>query len=70
MNSLKLTMPKVAKSLLLATVLTSSLVACVPAVVGGAAAGGAVAVDRRTAGIYIEDERDFIWHQKSCQPKE
>jgi osmotically-inducible protein OsmY len=28
----------------------------VPVVVGGAAAGGAMAADRRTSGIYIEDE--------------
>jgi osmotically-inducible protein OsmY len=28
----------------------------VPVVVGGAAAGGAMAADRRTSGIYVEDE--------------
>jgi len=38
------------------TVLTTQLVACVPVVVGGAAAGGALAADRRTSGIYVEDE--------------
>jgi len=39
-----------------ATVLTTQLAACVPAVVGGAAAGGAMAADRRTSGIFVEDE--------------
>ncbi|MCB5190486.1 BON domain-containing protein [Methylobacillus arboreus] len=42
--------------LLLALVLSSQLAACVPAVIGGAAAGGAMAADRRTSGIYIEDQ--------------
>jgi osmotically-inducible protein OsmY len=28
----------------------------VPVVIGGAAAGGAMAADRRTSGIYVEDE--------------
>jgi osmotically-inducible protein OsmY len=42
--------------LMLATILSSQLIACVPVVVGGAAAGGAVAADRRTSGIYVEDE--------------
>jgi osmotically-inducible protein OsmY len=36
--------------------LITQLFACVPAVIGGAAAGGAVAADRRTSGIYLEDE--------------
>lgn len=34
----------------------SQLSSCVTAAVGGAAAGGAVAADQRTAGIYVEDE--------------
>lgn len=34
----------------------TQLTGCLTAAVGGAAAGGAVAVDRRTAGIYVEDE--------------
>lgn len=42
--------------LLSAFALVSQLAACVPAVVGGAAAGGAMAVDRRTSGIFLEDE--------------
>ncbi len=36
--------------------LIAQLGACVPVVVGGAAAGGAIAADRRTSGIYVEDE--------------
>lgn len=42
--------------LLSAFALISQLAACAPAVVGGAAAGGAMAVDRRTSGIFLEDE--------------
>ena len=34
----------------------TSITACAPVVVGGAAAGGALAADRRTSGIYVEDE--------------
>jgi osmotically-inducible protein OsmY len=32
------------------------LAACVPVVAGGAVAGGVMAADRRTSGIYIEDQ--------------
>jgi osmotically-inducible protein OsmY len=46
--------------LIVATTLTlaisTQLTACFPVVAGGAAAGGAIAADRRTAGIYVEDE--------------
>lgn len=42
--------------LFLGICIINSVAACVPAVVGGAAAGGAVAADRRTTGIYVEDE--------------
>jgi osmotically-inducible protein OsmY len=42
--------------LFFASALAAQLSACVPVVVGGAAAGGAVAADRRTSGIYVEDE--------------
>lgn len=42
--------------LLAALALASQISACVPAVVGGAAAGGAIAADRRTTGVYVEDE--------------
>ncbi len=37
-------------------IIGTQISACVTAAVGGAAAGGAVALDRRTAGIYVEDE--------------
>jgi osmotically-inducible protein OsmY len=42
--------------LIISAALISQITACVPVVVGGAAAGGAMAADRRTSGIYIEDE--------------
>lgn len=42
--------------LLAAIALTSQITACLPVAVGGAAAGGAMAADRRTAGVYVEDE--------------
>lgn len=34
----------------------TQLTACFPVVAGGAAAGGAIVADRRTSGIYVEDE--------------
>ena len=46
----------VAYRFIVATILSSQLIACVPVVVGGAAAGGAIAADRRTSGFYVEDE--------------
>jgi osmotically-inducible protein OsmY len=36
--------------------ISTQLSGCFPAVVGGAAAGGAMAADRRSSGIYVEDE--------------
>ena len=36
--------------------ISTQLTACFTAAVGGAVAGGAVALDRRTTGIYLEDE--------------
>ena len=42
-------------SLLVVTV-TTQLSACFPVIVGGAAAGGVMVADRRTSGIYVEDE--------------
>jgi len=42
--------------LILSVALISQITACVPVVVGGAAATGAMAADRRTSGIYVEDE--------------
>lgn len=53
-------MPSVTRILLSAAcilTITTQLSGCVTAaVVGGAAAGGAIATDRRTTGIYVEDE--------------
>ena len=42
--------------LLAAIALSAQLAACVPVVVGGAAVGGAMAADRRTSGVYVEDQ--------------
>lgn len=47
---------KLTFKLLAAIALASQISACVPVVVGGAAAGGAIAADRRTSGVYVEDE--------------
>lgn len=47
---------KINMKLLAAIALASQITACVPVVVGGAAAGGAMAADRRTSGTYVEDE--------------
>jgi len=45
----------IAKVILCIAVITQ-VTACFPIVAGGAVAGGAMAADRRTSGIYIEDE--------------
>lgn len=50
MNQLSVT------QLLFAIALCTQLAACVPIAVGGAAAGGAMVADRRTSGIFIEDQ--------------
>ena len=47
---------KLTLKLLAALALASQISACVPVVVGGAAAGGVMAADRRTSGVYVEDE--------------
>lgn len=47
---------KLISSLFAALVLSSQITACVPVIAGGAAAGGAMAADRRTSGVYVEDE--------------
>jgi osmotically-inducible protein OsmY len=47
---------KLSLKIVAALILSTQISACVPVVVGGAAAGGAMAADRRTSGIYIEDE--------------
>lgn len=45
-----------ATKLIISAALITQFTACVPVVVGGAAAGGVMAADRRTSGIYVEDE--------------
>jgi osmotically-inducible protein OsmY len=45
------------RTLTLALLAVSLLSACAPLLVGGAATGTAVAVDRRTPGAFIDDER-------------
>lgn len=47
---------KLTTQLLAALALASQITACVPVVVGGAAAGGAIAADRRTSGVFVEDQ--------------
>jgi osmotically-inducible protein OsmY len=50
-------MKKLAVSAVVAALAAGALTACVPLVIGGAAAGGAlVATDRRTSGAQLEDE--------------
>ncbi len=56
MTTLKVISAKTVFNIVLATIFSSLLASCVPAVVGGAAVGGSVAADSRTAGIYLEDE--------------
>ena len=45
------------RTLTLALLAITLLSACAPVLVGGAATGGAMAVDRRTPGAFIDDER-------------
>ena len=49
----------------LAVALVTQLNACVPVIIGGAAAGGAMAADRRTSGVYVEDENIELKATKS-----
>lgn len=51
--------------LLMAAVIATQLTACFPIVAGGAAAGGLMAADRRTAGAYVEDEAIEIKAEKN-----
>jgi osmotically-inducible protein OsmY len=46
----------IAAQVILCAVVITQVTACFPIVAGGAAAGGAIAADRRTSGIYVEDE--------------
>jgi osmotically-inducible protein OsmY len=51
----------------LVILMATQLTACLPAVVGGAAAGGVMAADRRTSGIYIEDQGIEIKAEKNIK---
>ena len=53
-SALKMLLNKI--SFVISFVLLSQLQACAPLLIGGAALAGKVAIDRRTAGIQIEDE--------------
>ena len=53
---MKYKLSSIAASILGAAVLAGSLSACIPLMVGGAAIGTLVAVDRRTSGAQLEDE--------------
>jgi osmotically-inducible protein OsmY len=55
-SSMRFNHKNIIAKLILAAAFISQLTACFPLVAGGAAAGGAVAADRRTSGIYVEDE--------------
>ncbi|MEY3244725.1 MAG: hypothetical protein RJB20_965 [Pseudomonadota bacterium] len=55
-SNMLLNTQNIALKLFLYLILVGQLSACVPVVVGGAAAGGAMVSDRRTSGIYVEDE--------------
>ena len=56
---------KLSLKLLVAALLATQISACVPVVIGGAAAGGAMAADRRTSGIYVEDQNIELKASKS-----
>lgn len=56
---------KLSLKILAAALLATQISACVPVVIGGAAAGGAMAADRRTSGIYVEDENIELKANKS-----
>ncbi len=56
---------KLTFKLLAALALASQITACVPVIVGGAAASGAMAADRRTSGVYVEDENIELKATKS-----
>lgn len=58
---------KLTCKLLAAVALTTQITACLPVVVGGAAAGGAMAADRRTTGVYIEDENIKLKASKNIE---
>ncbi|MSP86006.1 MAG: BON domain-containing protein [Methylotenera sp.] len=64
-----LTTKKLAIKLVISAALITQFTACVPIVVGGAAAGGVMAVDRRTSGTYVEDENIELKALKEIEVK-
>jgi osmotically-inducible protein OsmY len=55
-SSMRHSLTHIAVQVILCAVVITQVTACFPVVAGGAAAGGAIAADRRTSGIYVEDE--------------
>jgi len=55
-HQVKLNLNRWMFSALAASTLVASLSACAPLIIGSAVVGGFVAIDRRTAGIQLEDE--------------
>lgn len=47
---------KILYTLFALVALTTQITACVPLVAGGTASGAAIIADRRTAGVYVEDQ--------------
>ena len=56
MHPANIRLGKAIAQVILCVAVITQVTACFPLVAGGAAAGGAVAADRRTSGFYIEDE--------------
>lgn len=54
---------------LMAVALSTQLTGCFPIIAGGAAAGGAMVADRRTAGTYIEDQSIELKAEKAIFDK-
>jgi osmotically-inducible protein OsmY len=54
---------------ILAFVLSTQLTGCFPIIAGGAAAGGAMVADRRTAGTYVEDQSIELKAEKAIFDK-
>lgn len=55
--------------LIIAVALSTQLTGCFPVIAGGAAAGGAMVADRRTAGTYVEDQAIELKAEKAIFEK-
>ena len=55
--------------LVMSSLAAGGLTGCAPVVAGGAAAGGLMAADRRTSGIYIEDQEIELKAEKRINDK-